>query len=79
MKAPKREQAPKRKRTPKRGRPLKLYSPSDFDTLKKMQKSTLLQLAERKGILVDDNKKNRSYRLSLAERTTIINDILAAR
>lgn len=77
VKAPKREQAPKRKRTPKRGRPLKSYSPSDFDTLKKMQKSKLLQLAERKGILVDDNKKNRSYRLSLAERTTIINDILA--
>ena len=63
VKAPKREQAPKRKRTPKRGRPLKLYSPSDFDTLKKMQKSKLMQLAERKGILVDDNKKNRSYRL----------------
>ena len=76
VKAPKREQAPKRKRTPKRGRPLKLYSPSDFDTLKKMQKSKLLQLAERKGILVDDNKKNRSYRLPIDERTAIINDIL---
>ena len=63
-------------KAPKRGRPLKLYSPSDFDTLLKMQKSKLLQLAERKGILVDDRFKNRSYRLPIVERTQIINAIL---
>ena len=34
---------------PTRGRPLKLYQPSDFDTLKKMSKATLILKAE-KGV-----------------------------
>ena len=42
-----------------------------------MQTSKLLQLAETKGLFVDIDKRKKSYRLSLPERTEIINDILA--